>query len=485
MVYLTKFIACMLAKNKELFNFAALLIKNPNMKNIFKLLVAGAILFSASMSYAQDESNRWSIAIGINAIDLYPVGEKDLGLGDYFEQPFNLDHYNITTAPSRFEVGYYVGDGIVATGALSVNTIDTVGEAKIDQISYYSFDGGLRYNLAELWNGEIISPYLGVGGSYQILDDEGFGTFNGTFGFDIKIMNNVYANVQTSYKHAFEDTFPKHWQHTAGLKFTWGAVDTDGDGIVDSKDVCPTVAGLEQFMGCPDSDMDGIEDSKDDCPNVFGPVETNGCPDTDGDTVLDKDDKCPETAGLVALMGCPDADADGVADGDDNCPTEAGPASRQGCPVKDRDNDGIEDDMDKCPDVAGIAELEGCPRPVLPTVEVQAQLNEYAKTILFNTGKASIQAESAATLADITAILTKYPTAQFTIEGHTDSVGSATYNEKLSNERSLSVKEYLVKNGIDKARLTSKGLGETKPVGSNATAAGRTQNRRVEINLAK
>jgi OOP family OmpA-OmpF porin len=141
--------------------------------------------------------------------------------------------------------------------------------------------------------------------------------------------------------------------------------------------------------------------------------------------------------------------------------------------------------MDKCPDVAGIAELEGCPRPVLPTDEVQAQLNEYAKTILFNTGKAAIQAESAATLADITAILTKYPSAQFTIEGHTDSTGSATFNEKLSNERSLSVKEYLVKNGIDKARLTSKGLGETKPVGSNATAAGRTQNRRVEINLAK
>jgi OOP family OmpA-OmpF porin len=462
-----------------------LLNKNPNMKNIFKLLVAGAILLSASTSYAQDESNRWSFAIGINAIDLYPVGEEDSGLGGYFDEFFNIDHYNILPAPSRFEVGYYVGDGIVATGAFSVNTIDTAGDNKIDDLSYYSIDGGLRYNLAELWNGEIVSPYLGVGGSYQVLEDDGFGTFNGTFGLDVKIVDNIYANVQTTYKHAFEDNFPKHWQHTAGLKFVWGAVDTDGDGIADSKDACPTVAGLEEFMGCPDTDKDGIEDSKDGCPNVFGPAETNGCPDSDGDTVLDKDDKCPDTAGLVALMGCPDADGDGVADADDKCPNEAGPVSRQGCPVKDRDNDGVEDDMDKCPDVAGIAELQGCPRPIMPPKEVQAQLNEYAKTILFDTNKDSIKTESAEVLADIIAILKKYPEAKFEVDGHTDSDGSKSFNQRLSEARALSVKNYLVENGINEFRLSSKGFGETKPVATNSTRAGKAQNRRVEINLMK
>jgi OOP family OmpA-OmpF porin len=462
------------------------IIKNTNMKNLFKLLVAGALLLSASMSYAQDESNRWSFAIGINAIDLYPVGEKDQGLGDYFDQPFNVDHYNIMAFPSRFELGYYVGDGIVATGAFSLNQIDRVGNSRIKQLAYLSLDGGLRYNLNELWNGSsAFSPYLGAGGSYQWLDEDGFGTFNGTFGFDFGIAENLSANIQTSYKHAFEDAFPKHWQHTVGVKFTWGSVDTDGDGVVDNKDLCPTVPGLEQFMGCPDTDNDGIEDAKDDCPNVYGPAETNGCPDTDGDTVLDKDDNCPETAGLVALMGCPDADADGVADADDNCPNEAGPVSRQGCPVKDRDNDGVEDAMDKCPDVAGIAELEGCPRPVAPPMEVQAQLNEYAKTILFDSGKTSIQKQSEQTLEDITAILNKYPEAKFSIDGHTDSTGSAKLNERLSDDRALSVKGYLVKNGIDELRLTSKGYGETKPAASNATTAGRAQNRRVEINLVK
>lgn len=456
------------------------------MKNIFKLLVAGAILLSASTSYAQDESNRWSFAIGANAIDLYPVGEKDQGLGDYFDEFFNVDHYNVLAFPSRFELGYYVGDGIVATGAFSFNQIDKVGDNTIDDLAYVSLDGGLRYNLNELWNGSSqFSPYLGAGGSYQWLEDDGFGTFNGTFGFDVKLIDNLSANIQTTYKHAFEDAFPKHFQHTVGVKFAWGAVDTDGDGIVDSKDECLTVAGLEQFNGCPDSDMDGIQDSKDDCPNVFGPAETNGCPDSDGDTVLDKDDKCPQTAGLVALMGCPDADGDGVADADDNCPNEAGPASRQGCPVKDRDNDGVEDADDKCPDTAGIAELDGCPRPVMPTEEVQAQLNEYAKTILFDTNKDSIKTESEEVLADIIAILKKYPEAKFEVDGHTDSDGPKQFNQRLSEARALSVKNYLVENGVNEFRLSSKGFGETQPVASNKTRAGKAQNRRVEINLKK
>jgi outer membrane protein OmpA-like peptidoglycan-associated protein len=455
------------------------------MKKIFQIFIAGALLLSATLVNAQDSDNRWSFAIGINAIDLYPVGEKDQGLGDYFEKFFETDHYNILTAPSRFELGYYVGDGIVATGAFSINTINQVGENRINDLTYYSFDGGLRYNLAELWNGKVFSPYLGLGGSYQLLEDDGFGSFNGTFGFDISLVENVSLNLQTTYKHVFEEAFPKHFQHMLGVKFIWGAVDTDGDGVVDSKDLCPNVAGLEQFMGCPDSDSDGIEDSKDECPDVYGPTKTNGCPDTDGDGVLDKDDKCPDVAGLAALAGCPDADGDGVADGDDKCPNEAGPASRQGCPIKDRDNDGVEDEDDKCPDTPGIRELQGCPKPAAPTVQEQAQLNEYAKTILFNTGKASLKDASKQILNDITDILKKYPESKFTVEGHTDSAGSESLNEKLSEERAKSVSDFLIANGIDSSRLTSKGFGESKPIANNATSAGRAQNRRVEINLVK
>ena len=77
------------------------------------------------------------------------------------------------------------------------------------------------------------------------------------------------------------------------------------------------------------------------------------------------------------------------------------------------------------------------------------------------------------------------PTAKFTVEGHTDSVGSDQLNQRLSDSRANSVKEYLVKSGIDAFRLSALGYGESKPIDSNKTRAGRANNRRVEINLAK
>ena len=455
------------------------------MKNI-KLLILSALLLAGTVVSAQNAADRWSFAIGINAIDLYPVGEEDRGLGGYFDEFFNVDHYNLIAAPTRLEIGYYVGDGIVATGAFSMNQIDQVGDSKIKELSYYGLDGGLRYNLNEIWNdNSAFSPYLGVGGGYVWLQDESFGTFNGTAGFDIRVVENLSFNINTTYKHTFEEANPRHFQHSAGVKFIWGAVDTDGDGIPDVKDSCPEVAGLKQFNGCPDSDSDGIMDSEDDCPYAFGPMETKGCPDTDKDGTLDKDDKCPEVAGPAYNKGCPDpdTDGDGVLDSKDKCPDVAGPASNNGCPT-DRDGDGIADNVDACPDVPGIASLKGCPKVEVPTAEEQKQLNSYAKTILFDTGKASIKKESAKVLNDIVEILKKYPQAKFSIDGHTDSVGSDASNQRLSEGRALSVKSFLVENGIDEFRLSSQGFGESKPVASNDTRDGKAQNRRVEINLA-
>jgi len=454
------------------------------MKNYFKIFVASIILLSAGLVDAQDETDRWSVAIGLNAVDYYPVGEEDQGLGGYFDEFFNTEHYNFLAAPSRVEVGYYVGDGIVTTIAGSVNSIDRIGDARVSTMYYTSIDGGLRYNLREIYNGsDVFNPYLGIGGSYQFIEDLSFGTFNGTLGFDVKVASNIYFNVQTTYKHAFEDESPKHFQHVAGVKFIWGATDSDGDGIPDSKDDCPETPGLAEFNGCPDSDGDGIKDSEDACPYVAGPVATMGCPDTDGDTVLDKDDECPTVAGLVALKGCPDTDGDGIADKDDECPTEAGLAKFNGCP--DTDGDGIADKDDKCPKVAGVAELQGCPVPPVPTVKEQEQLNAYARTILFDTNKATIKKESAQTLEDIITILEKYPDAKFSVDGHTDSVGTDAYNHKLSHERASSVMNYLIEGGIAKSRLSAEGFGETKPIADNSTDAGRQQNRRVEINLMK
>jgi len=211
-------------------------------------------------------------------------------------------------------------------------------------------------------------------------------------------------------------------------------------------------------------------------------AQYNGCPDTDGDGIADPQDECPTVAGTREMNGCPDADGDGVKDSDDECPNEAGPAENNGCPWEDKDNDGVLDKDDECPEVAGTAANNGCPEP---TVEVIEELNEYSRTILFDLNKSSIRQESEETLQSISEIMKEYPQTIFHIEGHTDSTGSASYNEKLSRERAASVREFLISQGIPANRLTSEGYGETQPIASNNTAKGRQENRRVEISLDK
>ncbi len=240
-----------------------------------------------------------------------------------------------------------------------------------------------------------------------------------------------------------------------------------------------------------DNDDDGIPNKKDDCPNSKGPAENNGCPwpDTDGDTVIDKDDNCPEDRGDIENGGCPwpDTDNDGILDKDDKCPEEVGDLENGGCPWLDTDGDSVFDKDDQCPEKTGPVANNGCPEviDIVVTEAVQKTLNEYAKTILFDTGKSSIKSASTGVILDIIKILKEYPKARFSIEGHTDSIGSEATNQKLSTERALAVKTFLIDQGIAADRLESIGYGEKKPIATNMYKDGRDQNRRVEINLLK
>ena len=463
------------------------------MKNLSRLLFVAVLLISFSTTHAQDKNNPWALTIGANAVDFYPVGE-DSPQGDYFDEYFNVtDHWNIYPSLSTISVSRYLSDGFTFTASGSINKIDKFGTNfdpmtgeesinRVEDLTYFGIDGRVSYSLMDLINSNKFDPYLGVGGGYSWLDDLGAGTLNGTLGFKYWITEKLGLDIQSTYKHSFEDVLPKHFQHTVGLSFKFGGTDTDNDGIYDQDDACPEEAGLEIFNGCPDSDNDGIQDSKDDCPNTAGLAEFNGCPDGDGDGVMDKDDKCPTVAGLKSLMGCPDADGDGVADGDDNCPNEAGPAANNGCPWPDTDGDGILDKDDKCPNEAGTAANNGCPE-VKPTAEEMEELNSYARTILFNVGKASFRQETDQVLQAMVAIFKDYPKANFTIEGHTDSSGSASMNQALSERRANAVRDYLIANGIDADRLVAKGFGEDNPIATNKTRAGRKENRRVEVKL--
>lgn len=103
--------------------------------------------------------------------------------------------------------------------------------------------------------------------------------------------------------------------------------------------------------------------------------------------------------------------------------------------------------------------------------------------ITFATDSASISQNFYPVLNDVTKVLKKYEKTTMMVEGHTDSTGDAEYNKRLSLDRAMAVRNYLVGNGIDERRLTTYGYGETQPIADNNTASGREQNRRVELKI--
>ena len=442
------------------------------MKNINKIVVV-ALLILGFNSNAQDSNNPWAFSFGVNAVD----SRTDAGggrdwLNRHFSQPFAVkDNWNILPSISYIGLNKYIGDNFSFGVSGTVNKIEkfvnyTPANGYVvsnpGDLMYYGIDATVKYSFQSLIKSKVIDPSLSVGGGYTFLGDASFGTINTGAGLTFWVTETVGLELTTKYKKSFQDRVtagvpnaPSFFQHTLGIVFKFGGTDTDKDGIYDKEDACPEVAGLKQF---------------------------NGCPDTDGDGIIDGSDSCPEVAGLAEFQGCPDADGDGVADKADNCPSVKGAKENAGCPWPDTDGDSVLDKDDKCPTVAGTVANNGCPEV---TEEAMKKLNEYGKTILFNSGKASFQKQALPILQAMAAILKEYPTAIFSLEGHTDNTGSDALNQKLSEERAAAVKNFLIENGIDASRLSSKGFGESMPVESNKTAKGKANNRRVEVKLVK
>jgi outer membrane protein OmpA-like peptidoglycan-associated protein len=267
--------------------------------------------------------------------------------------------------------------------------------------------------------------------------------------------------------------------------------DRDKDKVRDKKDHCPDIPGLVKFDGCPDKDGDDIPDKDDLCPDLAGPKSLKGCPDTDMDGIPDKDDLCPTDSGLFIYSGCPDTDLDSIPDPQDSCITEKGLPINFGCP--DTDGDGIIDKLDSCVLVPGPKSNNGCPIIEKATIktpmkvelskEDQDVINKVFSNLEFESGKAVIRQSSYISLTELVNLLNRKPSFRILIEGHTDNVGSAALNMKLSLSRADAVKKYLSDKGIDSDRIISKGYGLTQPVASNATPEGRQKNRRVEFTI--
>ena len=447
------------------------------MKHLKLAVIALFTLATISSANAQNENNPWAVGFGVNIVDFYNTDN----FSDQIDDLFGNNDWNFIPSISRITVGKYLDKGFSLQLAGSLNDIETVIVENDSDFLYYSIGLAVKYDLNYLF-GQTgwFDPYVYLGGDYVSADEDGEAMLNAGFGFNTWFNDNLGLNFETGTKKGFADEVRTHYQTSLGLVFQFGGKDTDGDGVYDKDDACPEVAGLKEFNGCPDTDGDGIKDSEDACPNVAGLAALNGCPDSDGDGVADKDDMCPNEKGTKANKGCPDTDGDGVVDKDDKCATVAGPVANQGCPYTDTDGDGVLDKDDKCPNVAGVASNNGCPE-IIMTEEGQMTLNEYAKTILFNTGKSSFKPGVTDKLDGIVDVMNKFSNAKFQIQGHTDSQGAAAMNLKLSEERAIAVRDYLVKKGIDTTRLDAIGYGEGEPIASNKTRDGMAQNRRVVI----
>jgi OOP family OmpA-OmpF porin len=138
----------------------------------------------------------------------------------------------------------------------------------------------------------------------------------------------------------------------------------------------------------------------------------------------------------------------------------------------DDDADGVNNCIDKCAGTAAdlAVDANGCPIPLVITLKIN-----------FDFDKADVKPQYHQELAAFAAFMKQYPGVPVEIDGHTDSKGSEAYNQKLSERRANSVREYLIANfGMDASLLTAVGFGEAKPIATNDTEAGRAENRRIE-----
>ncbi len=459
------------------------------------------LAFACISAFAQSSERPNQIEIRYGAQDSFGPFENDsfpfgIGNGDNWDDVYKLNYFryindflDIGTGITAGSVQNMYDDEFSGSGTVN-NLLDRGSVVDLDLLLRYKFFNGL-----DLSTTTKIDPflYLGASGTYvseleQVLGvDNGFST-NVPVGLGLMGGSDRYKlNVMSGMRFGMWDKIPNRWEHSVGIGFGFGPPKAEKEVEIDvpmpepveeevvMEEVIEEPMIEEEVIIVADTDGDGIPDTEDDCPNVAGTV--GGCPDTDGDGVLDMNDDCPEIAGVVS--GCPDADGDGIADKDDNCPDTAGIAGNDGCPeVKDADGDGIPDAVDGCPTVAGVASNNGCPEVKQETVE---RLAAIAKQIQFQTNSTNLTTNSKTILNEVASIMAANPGYRLSIEGHTDSVGAADFNQGLSERRAAAVRDYLASRGV--GSVSSTGYGENRPIATNDTATGRAQNRRVELKL--
>lgn len=187
-----------------------------------------------------------------------------------------------------------------------------------------------------------------------------------------------------------------------------------------------------------------------------------------------------------------DADRDGISDSEDQCPNDAEDMDRiedmDGCPEEDPDGDqdGVPDHEDDCPEaketINGSDDDDGCPDTGDPRVIYEDGEFKILDAVQFEHGSAKVTQESHSLLDQVALMIKAHPQlGKVRIEGHTDDTGPEDVNQRLSEQRANSVRQYLINKGVSPKRLSAKGYGESKPLDDSTSDAARAKNRRVQF----
>ncbi|MDT0596185.1 OmpA family protein [Glaciecola petra] len=379
-----------------------------------------------------------------DASKIEPIGGLDDGEGFGAELGFRFD-------PSwavRFEIGRVLIDSDPDNrGALADDGTQLGADVMyfLENDAAYLFGGLREQSISESYR----MASLGIGKHWEI--DENF-----------RLISEVATYYDFGQAH-------NEFSVKLGLAYIFGKndqpaprPDTDGDGVYDAVDRCPTTpAGTTvDATGCNvDLDGDGVLNAQDMCPTTPSGVEVdvNGCEikDSDNDGVLDEDDSCPNTAAGVQV-------------------------NAKGCAVDlDTDNDGVLDSKDSCLGTPMTDKVDASGCSIFEQKEVSVALD-----ILFDNNSSVVNNPDSAQINEFVAFMQRYPNTSAVIEGHTSSLGQAEYNQFLSEKRAKSVRAVLIDTyGIDADRLTAVGYGETRLKDTSNTREAHRINRRIEVSV--
>ena len=417
------------------FNWAQQTVR-PSLQNTMSNVIGVTVEGGATFGMTDYQKSKIDYNVGASLEYYFPSHAKgNIGLMVFGQTGFvdgRIPPSEVTYPTDRFHTKIdLLGGGIFYT--ISINDVI---------YPRVSFGLSNMWFTAKAGDGTIL-PYnsTGVYSRYML-------AFNGNLGVRFMLTKNMSINLDGGIivgKNDYLDNVKTGnsndmlYTANAGISYYIGrAKDSDGDGVPDSRDMCPNTplnVKVDEF-GCPlDSDGDGVPDYLDKCPNTPTgvKVDVNGCPlDSDGDGVPDYLDKCPNTPMGVQV------DADG-------------------CPIKK-----------ETVIIVQPAEIE--------SVVLNGDAN-------FEFNKSKLLPNAYPVLDSLVSTMLKHHNYKWEIGGYTDGIGSVNYNIKLSQRRAQAVVDYLVSKGVKNNKLKVTGYGKANPIATNDTPEGRSMNRRVEIKV--